>query len=614
MNPLIDDVAQQLRDTATGRFTRARVITLIALSLITLQLAFRAWALYGGWFFGDDFVFLSDVARGQADLGWFFHRHNVHFMPLGFVLVLPVAWAGGFTWPAAATEILLVQALASFSCWWMLRTLFGNRLRILVPLTFFLFSAISMPAIMWWAAALNMLTVQPFIFAAITTHVLYLRHDKRRHAIFAALFFALGLTVYLKALLIPVVLVIVTLCYFAEGTFLTRVVSALRRFWFVWVLYLGLGLAFLAGYILRGGIPQDSGKVDYLDLIQRSVIASLGTGLLGGPWEWTPASSENGPRSLADPAQLLQTLSIVVIILLLIYVASRYRGALKPLWFLVPCIVFTVGLLARGRVATFGTGITMEIRYWADILPYFTLGIALMIAPLKGAIDPLRRRAAPILTVSLPRWFVAGFAAAFVTGAIFSSIMYVRPWHTTYDARGFVQLAESDLTRLEHPVQVADEAVPESVQQSITFPYNLTSYVFAPLNDMFDTPLVGNDLYVVNGFGQVVPGVARPDVVVPEANLDTCLIGRGPRFLVGVDLGARTYDYPFWISVTYRADTDADLTVVAGANRKETTMETGLHTLFVRTAGSYDRVAFAMPQGAKMCIDSLHVGQVVVPR
>lgn len=614
VSSLIDEALSETRSALRNRTTVTTLVTALALILILTQLAFRAWAVYGGWFFGDDLVFLSDVAQGKGDLAWLFHRHNVHFMPVGLLLVLPVAHAGPFAWNVAAAEMLIIQAIASLTCLWMLRTLFGNRLRILVPLAFYLFAAISMPSLMWWSAGLNMLTVQPVIFAAITAHVLYARTTRKRYALLAAMLVAVGLLCYVKALLIPAVLGIVTLCYFSRGPFLRRLLTTLQRFWFAWLLYAALDVTYLVAYFSIGDSPADKGKVDYLEVLQHSVVSGLGTGVLGGPWKWLPARVENGPRMLADPPQLLQTLSISLIVLTLIYLWCRYQGALKPLYFLVPCVVVTVALLAEGRVATFGTAITMEMRYWTDSLPYLSLAIGLMCMPLLGSNDPLKPRNPPLITVSASPWLKAGFATAFLAGALYSSVTYVEAWHKDYQARSFITTASNELKSQNGPVDLADESVPEGVMQSIAFPDNLTSRVLAPLNNYFRTPDMGTDLKVLSGFGQVVAGIASPDLDVPADSLTTCLTGQADGSPASVPLPSTTYNYPFWMSVTYRASSDAQFPLVAGSNWRHVPIQQGQHTLFLRMEGSYDRVDFYLPPDESMCIESLRIGKQVVPR
>ena len=53
--------------------------------------------------------------------------------------------------------LLLMQAAASIGCLRLLRYTFGERLGILPPLALYLFSVITLPAFIWWAAGINQL-------------------------------------------------------------------------------------------------------------------------------------------------------------------------------------------------------------------------------------------------------------------------------------------------------------------------------------------------------------------------------------------------------------------------------------------------------------------------
>ena len=94
--------------------------------------------------------------------------HSGHLMPLGRLLI-DLSVAGGlFSWPATAAVTIAFQAAIALAAVWMLRTLFGLRWGIVPPLLVFLFSPVTMPATVWWAAALNQLGQQIGLLCAVT--------------------------------------------------------------------------------------------------------------------------------------------------------------------------------------------------------------------------------------------------------------------------------------------------------------------------------------------------------------------------------------------------------------------------------------------------------------
>jgi hypothetical protein len=605
--------ARQAVSTSGGP---GRWLTPVAVTIIVLSTALRAWAVYRGGFYGDDFVFLADVARGRVDAGWFLQRYNVQFLPLGLALVVPVAAVGTFVWAAAATELVLFHLMCLLACWLMLRTLFGRTPRILVPLAFYAFSAISMPAIMWWSGGISLVTVQLPTFLGIAAHVAYLRTSRKRFAVAAAACLVVALGFYVKAMFFPVAMGIVTLVYFVGGRPDRRLLEALRRWWLVWALYAAIGSAYLVGYLRVDGSPtQTDGGFDVGDAVQGQLLGALGPGLLGGPWSWAPLDDlQTSPRQLADAPQLVQIVAALTIVLLLLYFAGRYRGAMRPLWFLLPCIGLAVGAVLVSRVATYGAASTQELRYWSDTLPYFTLAVGLMCTKLPGTPDPLSLRDDPIIARSMSRTVVAVLAAAYVVGGVLSSISYANPWHDKNPATSFVEVATSQLEAQPAPIALADEQVPEGALASLFYPYTLVSEYLAPLDRHFTTPDVANDIHVLDGFGLIVPGAATPDVDVPAANLTQCLGGTQVGQVETVQLGSSTYDYPFWASVTYRASATTPVRVVAGGEHYDTTFLSGRHVLTFRTTGSFDAMLFALGDDARVCIDSIRIGQHVVAR
>ncbi|MRJ77730.1 hypothetical protein GEV29_14390 [Aeromicrobium sp. SMF47] len=611
MTSLLQDGVDALR-ARQEPLARRGAVTAAALAMIIVSTALRAWAVSGGWFFGDDFLFLSDVARGDADVAWLFHRHNLHVMPLSFALVLPVAHAGAFAWWAAATELIVFQVASALACWWMLRTVFGNRPRILLPLAVYLFSSITVTSLMWWAAGLNSLAVQPFMFGAIGCHVLLLRTGRRRWALAAAACVVVALLLYVKAALIVPMLAIITLVYAAQGPLPRRVWSTLVRYRFAWTAYALPLVIYLVAYFSSSPPKPPGDKPDYGQLADRFVLSNLSSAALGGPWQWLQLPGGAGPRQLADPPQGAVVISAMLIAAAAVLLVLRYRGALLPLWFLVPYTLATVGLLAYGRAGAFGGATTYEVRYWADFVPYVALGIGLAVMPIVGLPRVLVPRNGALFDNRRMVRVGVAYVVVFVIGSVASTIGYVKPWHEEFEARRFITTAVNELESQKQPVALADQSVPGVVMPELFFPTNLASRTLAPVGDRFTTPDIANDIQVLDDNGLIVPGFAGEDFVVAEDRLDTCLSGsdRNPQIL----FGSRTFDFPFWLSMSYRSDGDADVTVTVGDTSYDTRILEGAHTLSLRTEGANDRIRFTLPPGSRLCVDSMNIATRMVPR
>ena len=95
--------------------------------------------------------------------------------------------------------------------------MFGNRPAILIPLTVFAFSPLSLAALTWWAVALEILPLELAIFMAVDAHVRYLRGGRFRSALAAAGWLLLGLAAMDKGAVVPLLLFALTSAFFVEG-------------------------------------------------------------------------------------------------------------------------------------------------------------------------------------------------------------------------------------------------------------------------------------------------------------------------------------------------------------------------------------------------------------
>src|SRR3546814_223956 len=258
----------------------------------------------------------------------------------------------------------------------MLVVLFGPRWGILPALSIYLFSSITMPAFMWWAAALNQLPLQAVFFAAVTTWVLHLRSSSKRWFITTIVVLALGLTAYVKTLLVLPVLAVVMLGWFSSGNAMARIRYCVGRYRLAVVtLIIGPGL-FLAYYLTA--VPQvfrDSPAERHsvsdvvLPLADTMLVSSLTTGLTGGPWRWL---STNPPLGTADPPAIVLGLSWLLVLALAALLFITRRGTL-PAWTLF--VLYVLGdwfLVPTSRARIVGDYAGTEYRYLTDVVPVAT--------------------------------------------------------------------------------------------------------------------------------------------------------------------------------------------------------------------------------------------------
>ena len=160
---------------------RRNQVVLGGIVLIAAQLAWKAQILSHLYFTQDDFYNL-DLAS-QSPLSW----HYLTYVGIGHLMIGPraIIWAVArislYDWGLAASVVIVLQACSSLAALRLLRTLFGPRPVILIPLLVYLISPLAVPDLGWWSAALESVTLQLAIFMALNAHVLYLRTGRRRH-------------------------------------------------------------------------------------------------------------------------------------------------------------------------------------------------------------------------------------------------------------------------------------------------------------------------------------------------------------------------------------------------------------------------------------------------
>lgn len=598
---------------ARRRLSRAERLILIGLAMIVAQTAFRIWSVSGSWFFADDFLFIGVEQAGQADASWIFGAHNVHVMPLGYLLVKPVVAAGAYAWWAAAVQIVVLQVLASLACWWMLRTLFGDRPGTVVALGFYLFSPLVVPGTLWWAAAINMLPHHIALFALIAAHTRYLQTRQTRWLGWAAFFLILGFASYAKMILAPLVLALLTLLYFAHGGLMQRLRRAVLDYAAAWRVYAMLTLAYLVYYF---AVTESTPRPAWADIgrtVELTVLQSFGPALLGGPWRWTfdPAELFDDARQFADPSLAMIVASWIVLAVLGLWHHGRVRRGLWPLWILAPYVLLSAVINALGRSWAFGAAYSsMEVRYLADVAGIAALCLGLAIMPVRGAQTCIVARGVPTQRRRRERRLATTGLTLLVGSASLSSTLYVLPWHEdeTMTQRVYVERVRTALHALDGPVEILDVGVPGAVWWDFEGDSHRVSRIFAAEAEFFAPVLEGTNVHLIDRAGRLRRA----------APLQPARTAPGPAPECGYRIAdARTEvpvdplpDYAAWVFVHYYAGDFGRMRVQAGSRSSTTPVYPGLNTFVMRQEGAIDRVTFWPQADTTLCVDRIHVAEL----
>lgn len=604
-------------------FGDRRVVVGVALALVAVQLGFRSWALAGGWFLGEDLSSLAD-ATGELSPDALVAVRRDHLGPLGVLLTWALAQSTPYDWALAAGLLVGLQALASLAALWFVLRLVGARWVALVPLGWYLFGVATLPAAMWWSAAVLQLPLQVAMFLALTAHLEYARTRRPWFAVLAGVGLLLGMASDVGVVYLWAPMMFLSL-YFSEGRgWRGRLVDGLWRQRWAWVGYSALAAGYLTLYLrlnpLEPRVVADNGQL--LRLLVRDSLVPV---LFGGPWRWGPA--EDGPLVPAEAPPPLMVASWVVLTLCVVLAWRRRRAVV---WALVPVeavVVMHATAIAYGRGDLPVEVLAHEVRYLAVMAPVVTLAVAVMVAslapergrqpaPVSGGRRPTTRAS------SVLRWggavVLAASMVAVLAGSVVSSLRYVAGWHDDFPSRVFVKnVVEQSATE---QLRILDQEVPPAV-----FPPEpgaperaRPSWIFRPLGDRVAAVLEGNDLEVLDEEGLAVPADVRPLVSSPPAPPDGCGYRVGA---AGVDLslmpipGAEPVPDLWWGSLGYLASADGRLGIAVGDELRSIPLRRGLHRYIWLGTGSPDVAARLVTlSDVELCVDNVSVGTLVALR
>lgn len=589
------------------RVSRPQLLVAAAI-LLAVHVAYRAWALYGSWFYTDDYRLLFDATTSPLTLSYLTTPFDSQFMPVGRLVAWIVASSGSLNWPLAATITLAFQTLAGIACLWMLVTLFGSRWAVLPLFALYLSTAITVPAMMWWAASLNQVPLQAVMFVSVAGWVQFLRGRGRRYLVVAALAVTVGLLTYVKTALVIALLGYLLLAYFTQGSFRKRVVWAVRRHWLGLVTMLTIAMGYALYYATSVPQPFDRGAPgEALRLADTMLGTAFITGAFGGPWRWT---AENPPTSLADPPMWTVHAAWAVALMVVLVAALTRRRVWRSWLLLAGYLVALLALVAASRATVVGSAIGLEYRYLTDAAGVLVLTLGLAFLPVAGSRESSEPRRHPLLLVPTgPAWVAA--VGAVCLGGVVSAYGHVTTWHRDNPGEVFVKRATSQLTAQSGVVDLVDGPVPQAVVPGYSAPYNFASRLTRLVAAETTFPSVSSELAMLGDDGGLRRVLIEPGVTNQPGPVDECGWRVDPGGAV-VPLSGRVYEWDWWMRIGYLASQTSDVTVTAGETRRTTQLQPGLNSLYVKNTGGFDEVSITgLAPGTTLCVDRVEVGKPV---
>ncbi|SDG63349.1 hypothetical protein SAMN05421505_10653 [Sinosporangium album] len=590
--------------------------------LIAAAVCWKWVVLSNGYFREDDFEYTVRGFENALDLDYLTRVHWGQLMPGGFALAWLLARVAPYNWELTSAITLAGHALAALAAFRMLRVLFGSRPAILAPLAVYLFTPLTLPALGWWAAALNLVPLQIAAPMAVSAHVLYLRTGCRGHLWAATGWITFGLLCFLKAGAIPLILFGLTLGWFA-GRGGTGGAAALKdtvwRHRRAWTMYAVPLAAYAVVYLSRLGGSGTRISVtalgDVAEFARRLITETFPATAVGATWDWSPVGT--GGYALAAPAAphlrvaLAATVAVVAASLLL------SRGAWRA-WALLVCYLVCADVLpiALGRLSPGSVGLAgAETRYTADAAFVLMLCLSLAFLPVEGTerrVTPLRRltarAAVPVTAVAL----TAFTASSLWSGTRLVAAVDGRP------ARGYVETARAQLAAASHDADIFDRPVPSHVAGPLFGAYAHTSHVLAPLakpihrRTMRTQPPSEHPL-VLDDTGRLTPLSVRGTRRTPPSGL--CWPQAGNAVDIPVRGMTAAGESTHIVKLEHISQSEILVSIAFGRGRISTAIPHGLKaTTFGVTGGGGARLRLIIETpGSSVCVTAATVG-VAVPK
>lgn len=619
------DSGSRLIDVAWFRTPRG--VTTSAVVLILAQLIWRATLLRHANFFQDDYQLIEQASREPFGWHYLMQIHSVHLMPGVFLLVKIVTEISPYSWPLAAGVALFLQLLAGLAVARMLRALFGTRPAILAPLALFLLTPLTVAALGWWAAALNVLPVEIAVAMAVAAHVEYLRGGKRSRAVEEVAWVVAGLLFFETAVVIPLLLLALTVCYFGSdgrpGQLRGAVGRTLRPHWRLWATYLGVVVGYGAFYWTSKTGSVKIGTVSpvshaALGYAGRLIFQTFVPGVFGGPWQWyAPEQNSYGWATPVGYALWLTWIAMALVVLLTV----RYRTRAERAWLILLgwLVVADVAPMIAGRLngLNYPTIVVFaqDTRYVADAAPVLALCVALAFMPLAGETDPLRRpvRFPPVLRL-------AGMAggAAIVIASLVSTQQYT----------GFLKGGEAQ-TYLSNARQALRSGIPLGFVDTYAMPDTIlnsfgadgyASRVLAPLADSAQREEMASGAVALNNAvafgpdGRLLPLVDATDPSAPlgpSNGFGQCAGGSGPKSIT-VSLPKSLAWSLYVVRLDFTDGSPSSVDFRFGLGSQTLNLPSSLHRVYFGIVGNGNTVVLSnIASTSGFCVSRVSIGDPV---
>jgi hypothetical protein len=579
-----------------------------AVALIAVQLLIRSVLAFGGDFYWDDLILVGRAGtQSLLSAQYLFDDHDGHVMPGAFLVAGVITRLAPLEWVGPAISLVVLQLLASAALLRALYVILGWRPVLLIPLTFALFTPLTVPGFAWWAAGLNSLPMLAALAWVCADAILLVRTGNRRYAVTGILVYVGGLLFFEKSAVIPFVAFAVTaLLAWVTGA---SVAQVWRRGFRLWIGFLAVTAAWIGVYLVV--VDQQRWSLDLgmtWDLLWRSVTHGIVPGLAGGPWDWqrwAPASPWATPSATVMALGWLVLAAVVAVSL-----ARKQR--IGPVWlaavgYAVACQV-PIYLMRSSQFTALE--LAQTLRYLPDLVVVLALLSAVAFCAPNRA-SSRRLDASPGRSV-----IVIVVAAAFVGSSLFSTMTFLRVWQDS-PVPAYLDNARTGLASVDPlSAPLLDQEVDPMIMQRVAAPENLASHMFALLPDRPEFSSATTELRILDSTGRLRDALVtwvRTTVPGPAPNCGHLVQTEDSEVVMPLDGPLLPADWT--AEINYLANSEGSLTMsLTEGLPVKVPVHPGLNRVFVRLSGAGDAIRVSANTAAlSVCVASGPVG-FVAPR
>lgn len=624
---------------AAAKWFKRNYVLTAGVLLVVAEVIWKALFLNQMFFSQDDFVNLDIALKSKFDWHYLSLIGAGHFFPGVRALAWVLARISLYDWGLDAGVTLLLVAAASLAALRLLRTLFGDRPAILIPLVIYALTPLTVPDLGWWWCAIESLPLQLAIFMALASHVRYVRTGHASHLTAAACWLAFGMLFFEKGFILAPLIFAITAGFLTNTrTWQTGIIVALRKFARAWLVYGALMVAYAVTFIVAfSGSAQQASTPS-----SASAVLSVGftlirdtflPGAFGGPWHWLPLA--DGQQALAQPPSFivllsgLATIMVIGVSILLRPLAVRAWEILLGWVVIADVLPLALGRLSGGLQGFLG----LETRYLADAACVLAICVGLAFLPVVGAVEveagarrmptSVQRLRAALSADQNLRYAATAVIAIFVVGSLWSVRAYEISTPGSGAARAYVSNVKKAVHLVPRGSTVLDQFMPQQLVEGLFGkPDALESQVIGDLEqgklkDRIDwvsnTTGTIDDLRVFGGNGQLYPAVISGVYSVQRsgAGLRACWPERAGQIVVKFQRTTGIYDWT--LRLTYiRGSAAGKVLIYYGSLIRQLDVMKGIHNAYVTINGQVSSFVIAGPGAAGLCITSAESG-IIVP-